>query len=293
MADLVFNRDLAFDYGAVTVLSPLIRRVIARNPSPFTFHGTGTYIIGQGEVAVIDPGPDLPEHVTAILQATAGERIARILITHTHADHSPAAAPLKAATGATVHAFGPHPLGEEGVEAGADLDFQPDHLLRNGDRIDGAGWQIEVLHTPGHISNHLCFALRKERALFTGDHVMGWSTSVVVPPHGHMGDYLHNLDRLLGRDDATYYPTHGAPITQPQDFVRGLIAHRLSREAEILACLQRGISTIEAMVARIYRDVPRHLHSAAAQSVRAHLIHLTEQGRVRRNGTDAAQYRLL
>jgi glyoxylase-like metal-dependent hydrolase (beta-lactamase superfamily II) len=291
MADLVFNRALAFDYGAAATLSPLVRRVIAHNPSPFTFHGTGTYIIGRGDVAVIDPGPDLPEHVAAILQATGGERISRILITHTHADHSPAAAPLKAATGTSIHAFGPHPSGEEGVEAGADLAFRPDHLLREGDRIDGPGWHIDVLHTPGHISNHLCFALREERALFTGDHVMGWSTSVVVPPHGHMGDYLHNLERLLGRDDAVYYPTHGAPIDQPQDFVRGLIAHRLSREAEILAYLQQGIGTIEAMVARIYRDVPQHLHGAAAQSVRAHLIHLMEQGRASPDTGDPARYR--
>src|SRR5262249_12055115 len=158
--------------------------------------------------------------------------------------------------------------------------FQPDHYLKDGDGLSGPGWTFDVLHTPGHISNHLCFALREERALFPGDHVMGWSTTVIVPPHGHMGDYLRNLDRLLDWDDRTYYPTHGAPIEQPQAFVRALIAHRHNRETTIIACLEQGIDVIDDIVARLYRDVPRHLHPAAAQSVRAHLIHLMETGRV-------------
>jgi glyoxylase-like metal-dependent hydrolase (beta-lactamase superfamily II) len=290
MGELTFNRELDPDYSQVTVLSPLIRRVIARNPSPFTFYGTGTYIIGRGQVAVIDPGPDLPEHVAAIRHAVAGEQVSHILITHTHADHSPATTALQTATGAPSYGFGPHPAGEEGVEAGADITFRPDHLLKEGDRLAGPDWTFDVLHTPGHISNHLCFALREERALFTGDHVMGWSTSVIIPPHGHMGDYLHSLERLLDRDDAIYYPTHGAPIGQPQSFVRALIAHRRNRETEIVACLQQGIGAIDAIVAQLYRDVPKHLHAAAAQSVRAHLIHLSEAGRVR---PDGAGYRLI
>ena len=290
MTELIFNRELDPDYGQGTVLSPLIRRVIARNPSPFTFYGTGTYIIGRGQVAVIDPGPDLPEQVAAIQQALAGERISHILITHTHADHSPATRALQAVTGAPSYAFGPHPAGEEGVEAGADLTFRPDHVLKDGDRLSGPDWTLDVLHTPGHISNHLCFALREERALFSGDHVMGWSTSVIVPPHGHMGDYLRNLDRLLDRDDAIYYPTHGAPIHQPQSFVRALIAHRRNRETEIVACLRQGIGAIDLIVSQLYRDVPKHLHAAAGQSVRAHLIHLAEAGRVK---ADAAGYRLI
>jgi glyoxylase-like metal-dependent hydrolase (beta-lactamase superfamily II) len=289
MSELTFNRDLEPDYGQLVTLSPLIRRVIAHNPSPFTFYGTGTYIIGRGEVAVIDPGPDLPEHVAALRRALAGERVSHILITHTHADHSPATPALQAATGAASYGFGPHPSGEEGVEAGADIPFQPDHLLHDGDSISGTGWTLDVLHTPGHISNHLCFALREEHAFFSGDHVMGWSTTVIVPPHGHMGAYLRNLERLLDRDDAIFYPTHGAPIERPQDFVRALIAHRHNREAEVVSCLRQGIGAIDDIVARLYRDVPRHLHAAAAQSVRAHLIHLAEAGRVATEETTTGQ----
>ena len=219
-SDIPYVRDLTFYYGVVDQVSPLIRRVIARNPSPFTFYGTGTYIVGRGEVAVIDPGPLLHDHVLALEAALAGERVSHILITHTHSDHSPAAAPLKAATGAPTYGFGPHgsgrPEADVRVEEDGDRDFRPDHEIRDGAVLEGPGWRLEAVHTPGHTSNHLCFALAEERALFTGDHVMGWSTSVISPPDGDMQAYLRALRRLLERDDATYWPTHGPPITQPR-----------------------------------------------------------------------------
>lgn len=292
MSDIPFRRELAFEYGRVDNLSPLIRRVIARNPSPFTFHGTGTYIIGHGAVAVIDPGPDLPEHRQALLDCLAGERVTHILITHTHDDHSGGADAFQAAVGAPTYAFASHPAHEQDqVEAGADELFVPDHRLAEGDALAGPGWRLEALHTPGHLSNHLCFALAEEAALFTGDHVMGWSTSVIVPPNGHMGDYIRSLERLLTRGERIYYPTHGAPIEDPKPFVRALIGHRRMREANVLACLRDNVVTIEAIVERLYHNVPRHLHPAAAQSVRAHLIHLQEQGRIARD--DGERFRLL
>lgn len=279
MVDIPFNRDLDFVYGRVDQLSPLIRRVIARNPSPFTFHGTGTYIVGQGDVAVIDPGPDLPEHRQALLDCLAKERVTHILITHSHDDHCGGAAAFQEVVSAPTYGFGPHPGHEnEPAEAGADEAFTPDHHLAEGDILAGPGWRLQALHTPGHLSNHLCFALEEESALFTGDHVMAWSTSVVVPPHGHMGVYIRNLERLLDRADRIYYPTHGAPIERPRGFVRGLIHHRRRREADILACLAADTDTIPAIVARLYRDVPPKLHAAAAQSIHAHLIDLQERG---------------
>lgn len=281
-----FIRELDFAYGRVDRLSPLIRRVIAPNPGPFTFHGTGTYIVGNGEVAVIDPGPDLPAHLDALAAALRGERVSHILITHTHRDHSPAARALQALTGAPTLGFGPHPVSGDGrqVEEGGDLDFRPDIVVGDGDVMAGAGFTFEALHTPGHISNHLCFALREERALFSGDHVMGWSTSVISPPDGNMRDYFASLARLLERTDRLYYPTHGAPIPEPQAFVRAYIAHREERERQIAACLSEGPRTIPAMVEIMYREVPRNLHGAAGRSVLAHLIHMRETGRVREDG---------
>ena len=284
---IAFNRDFDPIYGAVEEVTPLIRRIVAENPSAFTFTGTGTYILGRGKVAVIDPGPDMESHVSALKRAIQGEVVTHILVTHTHSDHSPASAPLKAATGAPIYAFGPHATGRPGehdVEEGADRRFDPDVTLRHGDIIEGDGWTIEAVHTPGHTSNHICYALREEKALFPGDHVMGWSTTVVSPPDGDMAAYMRSLKALLARDDRIYYPTHGAPIADPKPFVRALIRHREEREDQILACISGGQTRIPDMVAQMYRDIPSYLHPAAARSVLAHLVHMVETHRVATNG---------
>ena len=283
-ARIPFVRSMDFEYGRVDQVSPLIRRVIAKNPSPYTFHGTGTYIIGQGEVAVIDPGPLLDDHLRALHEALAGEVVSHILVTHTHNDHSPLAKPLSLAIGAPTYGFGPHGSGRAEpavkVEEGGDRSFRPDHALRDGDVIGGAGWTLEVLHTPGHTSNHLCFALSEEQAFFPGDHVMGWSTTVVVPPDGDMQAYRRSLERLLERPEVTYWPTHGPPITAPRRHLEALIAHRAQRDREICEALRAGLTDIPGIVERVYAEVPRHLHAAAAQTVLAHLIHLVEIGLV-------------
>jgi glyoxylase-like metal-dependent hydrolase (beta-lactamase superfamily II) len=279
-----FDRSFSAPYGDSLQVSPLIRRVLADNPGPFTFKGTGVYMVGERDVAVIDPGPDLPEHLLALKRALDGKRVTHILVTHTHSDHSPAAQPLKEWTGAKTYAFGPHGSGkaEEGVkvEEGGDMNFVPDIRVRDGDVIEGNGFTIECVFTPGHTSNHMCFALGEEKALFTGDHVMGWSTTVVTPPDGDMRAYMASLNKLLARDDAILWPTHGAPVRNPKPFVQAYIDHRLEREAQILSCLRDGISTIPDMVARMYADVDKRLHPAAARSVLAHLIQATEEGRV-------------
>src|SRR5215467_1089077 len=253
--DIPFRRDFSFEYGRLEPVAPGVRRIVARNPSPFTFRGTGTYVIGSGEVAVIDPGPDLTEHVEALLAGLSRERITHILITHTHRDHSPAAKALKEATGAPTYGFGPHAGGKRGeaaVEEGGDWDFAPDIVVRDGDEIADGAWRFEAVHTPGHTSNHLCFALPDEGVLFSGDHVMGWSTSVIAPPDGDMAAYMASLDKLLARPDAVYWPTHGPAITEPKDHVRAFVAHRLEREAGILQCLHAGPTQIDAIVERLY-----------------------------------------
>ena len=288
-----FNRALDFTYGEAARVTPLIRRVIAENPSAFTFHGTGTYIIGaerpDAAVAVIDPGPDLDGHVAALLRALGGQRVSHILITHTHRDHSPAAAALKAATGAPTYGFGPHARYDGvGVEAGGDLDFVPDHVLADGVTVQGDGWTFEAVHTPGHTSNHLCFALREENALFSGDHVMGWSTTIVSPPDGDMQAYMNSLAKLRARGETRYYPTHGAPIDDPAAFVDALLAHRREREDQIAACLGTGIGSIPEMVRRMYADVDVKLHPAAARSVLAHLVHMVATGRAACDGSPGA-----
>jgi glyoxylase-like metal-dependent hydrolase (beta-lactamase superfamily II) len=279
-----FDREFAAPYGVAEQVSPLIARVLAPNPGPFTFKGTGVYIVGAGrEVAVIDPGPDIPEHVEALKRALAGKRIGHILVTHTHSDHSPAAAPLKEWSGAKTYAFGPHGSGrDDGVktEEGGDSQFVPDVRVTDGEAIQGEGFSFECVFTPGHTSNHMCFALREEKALFTGDHVMGWSTTVVVPPDGNMADYLASLRKLIAREDAVLWPTHGGPVREPWPFLEAYLEHRLMREAQILACVTDGLATIPAMVARMYADVDQRLHPAAARSVEAHLIQLAAEGRV-------------
>ncbi len=283
MAGINFVHEIKFDYGACDQVSPLIRRVIANNPGPFTYTGSGTYIIGKGKVAVIDPGPRNEEHLAALTAALTGEEVTHIFVTHTHNDHSPLARELKEATGAKTYAFGPHGTGKgEGAaaEGGADYDFEPDVRLKDGEICKGEGWTIEAVHTPGHLSNHMCFALREEKALFSGDHVMGWSTSVIVPPDGDMKAYFASLEKLLARDDEIYWPTHGPAITDPKTFVQSFITHRRAREDQILACLKAGQTNIKDMVAEMYKDVDPRLHGPASRSVQAHLIHMVETDRV-------------
>ncbi len=280
-----FNKEIDFEYGHLEDVSPLIRRIVCNNPGPFTFNGSGTYVIGHGNVAVIDPGPLDDNHVSALLKSLEGEIITHILITHTHNDHSPAAKPLKATTGAKTYGYGPHGAGKrlEGVaiEEGGDMDFVPDVEVRHGDIIEGDGWTMECVYTPGHTSNHICFALKEENALFSGDHVMGWSTSVIGPPDGDMTAYMKSLELLLTRDDEIYWPTHGSPIKDPKPFVQAFIDHRLDRENQIVEAIKDGRVQITDMVEKMYVGVDRRLYPAASMSVLAHIIRMVGDGRVR------------
>lgn len=279
-------------YGSSIQVTPLVRRVTANNPGKFTGWGTGTYIVGRGAVAIIDAGPDDPEHVQAVLAAVEGEEVTHLLVTHTHRDHSPASRALQLATSAPIYGFGRHPMAAdassdagsaEGQEEPGDLDFVPDIEISDGDVIAAPGFTLEALHTPGHISNHLCFALREERGLFTGDHVMGWSTTVIPPPDGDLADYRRSLARLLPRDDHVYWPTHGPAVTETTAFVQALLAHRQEREDQILAALAAGPRSIPDIVAELYADVRSELHEAAGRSVLAHLIDLAARGLVARH----------
>ena len=272
----------ALPYGVAEPVSPLVTRVLAHNPSPFTMSGTGTFIVGTRSVAVIDPGPEDPAHLAALQAAIGGREVAAILVTHTHKDHSPLARALAAATGAPVMGCAPLVAGEPGQqqEEGFDTGYAPDRVLEGGEAVEGEGWTLSAVHTPGHTSNHLCFALAEEAALFSGDHVMGWSTTVIIPPDGSMRAYMASLDLLAAREDRLYYPTHGPAVDRPRSHVRGLILHRRQREAQILRQLGEGATTIPAMVERMYANVDRRLWVAAGQSVLSHLIDLAERGLV-------------
>jgi glyoxylase-like metal-dependent hydrolase (beta-lactamase superfamily II) len=299
MAGIPFKTEFDFEYGRCDQLSPLIRRVIANNPSPFTFTGTGTYIIGTGNVAVIDPGPLLDAHVDAILDALGpDEQVSHIVVTHTHLDHSPASKPLQDRTKAPIYSFAPPRVDAfDGprLEEDADDNFAPDHIVAHGDLIKGDNWTLECVFTPGHMANHMCYALVEEKALFTGDHVMGWSTSVIAPPDGNMNDYMQSLDLLLSRDDDIYWPTHGTSIDDPKAFVRAYIEHRRGREAQIIARLKAGDSDIRQMVETIYADVDKRLHPAAALSVFAHIQDLLTREEIACDGKPSldASYQLV
>lgn len=285
MTPLEFDRHFNTVPGLVEQVSPLVRRVLCNNPSPFTFTGTSTFIVGNAEVAIIDPGPEDEAHLAALLAAVRGETVSHILVTHSHADHSPLAERLKQATGAITAGYGAVAVGNDtGLQLDASIDhaFRPDRRLAHGESLGGDGWTIEAVFTPGHISNHLCFALREENTLFSGDHVMAWSTSIVAPPHGNMGQYMASLRLLLERDDNNYLPAHGPSRRDPKPLVRGLIAHRNMREAAILNRIREGASTIAKIVRRVYPDLDSKLLGAAALSTLAHIEHLMEQGLVRR-----------
>lgn len=287
-SSIPFRRDLNFSYGEVSQVAPGIRRVIAENPSPFTLYGTGTYILGRGEVAVIDPGPADGAHIAKLLEALEGETISHILITHTHMDHSPGCRLLQAHTDAKSYAYGPHGAGklEQGVpvEEGGDMEFEPDELLRDGDVLTGGDWSVECVYTPGHTSNHMCYQLRESKALFTGDHVMGWSTSIISPPDGDMGAYIASLERLLERDDTVYWPTHGPCIDDPKPHVQAFIEHRLARERQIIDCIEQGVHRIEDMVPMMYTELPEFMYPAAARSVLASMEHLVGNGALKADG---------
>jgi glyoxylase-like metal-dependent hydrolase (beta-lactamase superfamily II) len=273
--------------GLSEVVEPLVLRVLAPNPSPYTYTGTQTYIVGNGpDVAVIDPGPDNPAHIESIVRAVGDARVAAIMCTHTHRDHSPAAAPLATLTGAPVVGCAPLVLDDRGPRADAAFDrtYAPDRVMEDGEAMTGTGWTLTAVHTPGHTSNHLCFALEQTGALFTGDHVMGWSTSVIVPPDGDMAAYMASLDKLQARADRVYYPAHGPAVDNPRQLVRGMMGHRRQRESQILRLLEEAPHEIAAMVPRMYKGLDPRLTGAAGRSVLAHLVDLERQGRVVRSG---------
>jgi len=278
------NVDAA--YALLEQIEPGIARLLAHNPSPFTFMGTQTYFAGEAEVVVVDPGPGLPEHVAAIVAALDGRRVVAIACTHTHRDHSPASRALAAATGASIIGCAALALDSVGPRADAsfDFDYRPDRVLEDGETIAVDGHAFTAVATPGHTSNHLCFAYRG--ALFTGDHVMGWSTTVVVPPDGDMSDYMASLDKLRARDDRVFYPAHGAAVTNPQQLVRAMIGHRMQRERQILKRLQTGDRTVSEIVAAAYPGLDPRLVPAAGGSVTAHLIDLVRRRIVMRTEDD-------
>lgn len=269
--------------GVSEQMEPLVARVLAGNPSPYTYTGTQTYVVGNGtDRAVIDPGPAIPDHIEAILAAVGDARISAIMCTHTHRDHSPAAAPLKERTGAPIIGCAPLVLEDDGPRADESFDklYEPDQVLQDGETVVGDGWTIEAVATPGHTSNHLCLAVQESGALFTGDHVMAWSTSVIVPPDGNMSDYMASLQKIYDRDDKVYYPAHGKKVTKPRQLVRGMMGHRKQRERQILNLLEEAPHAIVDMVPKMYKGLDPRLKGAAGQSVRAHLIDLQNRGQV-------------
>ncbi len=279
-----FIREIEFEYGKVEQVSPLIRRVIANNPGPFTFVGTGVYIIGHGEVAVIDPGPHDEVHFEALKAALKGETVKYVLVTHGHSDHSPLAKPLAEWAGCKVYAKGcgePTAKGELGSED--DAGFSPDECACDGDLFEGPGWTIETIETPGHTTNHLCFALKEENACLSGDHIMGWSTTIVAPPDGNMADYFDSLDKIEDRDFDILWPTHGSPIEGKafvKEFIQAYRQHRQDREDGVIAQMKAGETSIPEMVKTMYVGLEERLFPAACMSLLGHMFKLIEDGRV-------------
>jgi glyoxylase-like metal-dependent hydrolase (beta-lactamase superfamily II) len=287
MAAPEFRTAMEFAYGVPRELAPGVSRVVANNPSVFTFKGTNTYILGSRELAIMDPGPEDPDHFEAVMAAVAGRKVSHILITHTHRDHVDGLPRMAEATGAVVCGYGRQsatpgetkssPSGTEFV----DQSFKPDLILRDGDVVAGADWSVEALHTPGHAPDHLCFAMPDRGIMFSGDHVMGWNTSVVAPPEGNMSDYMSALERLMGRQDDVYFPGHGGRIENPARFAKAFLIHRRNREKAILDSVRAGNSTIADVVAHIYKDLDQRLIRAASLSVLAHIEHLIARNLIR------------
>jgi glyoxylase-like metal-dependent hydrolase (beta-lactamase superfamily II) len=299
--DIPFDKDLTLVPGVVDEPMPGVRRVLCNNPSPFTFKGTVSYIVGRGKVAIIDPGPEDSAHCKALLDAVRGETVTHIFVTHTHRDHSPGVPATKKATGAQVLAEGPHRAARplhvgDGprLDASNDTDFKPDRALTDGETVSGEGWTLEAVTTPGHTANHTAFAFKENNVLFSGDHVMAWSTPVVAPPDGSMGDYMNSLQKLAKRGEPIYFPGHGPAVRNAQRFVAAYILHRKAREASILNRLGQGESDIPALVAGIYANLDPRLVKAAGMSVLAHLEDLVARGQVTTNGpaSIAGLYRL-
>jgi glyoxylase-like metal-dependent hydrolase (beta-lactamase superfamily II) len=289
------------NYGTLEQVSPLITKVLCKNPSPYTYTGTQTYFIGDKSLAIIDPGPVDMEHGEALLRAIGERDVSHILVTHTHMDHSPLSAWLSSKTGAKIIGYGRHGSGRAGglefedVEAGADKNFFPHKIIADGDIINGNGWTIECVHTPGHTSNHICFKLIEENTIFVGDHLMAWATTVISPPDGDMRAYLKSLEKLKSHNAEVLLPTHGGSIDNPRAFIRGVLIHRRMREGQILERLKERSQTIEEMVKSMYKDVDKRLHGAAARSVFAHIIALHDEGRITCEGdlSLTAQYKLM
>jgi glyoxylase-like metal-dependent hydrolase (beta-lactamase superfamily II) len=291
---LPFKTSMNFAYGEPRELAPGVVRIVANNPSPFTYKGTNTYILGRGDPALIDPGPDDPAHLAAILKAIGGRRLTHIIITHTHRDHTDGMPALIAATGARTAGFGRRApvrgsrLTSPSGGGFVDRDFVPDLPLADGGRLAGDGWAVTAVHTPGHAPDHLCFALEGTPILFSGDHVMGWNTSVVAPPEGNMGAYIRSLERLSERADGTYFPGHGGQVEEPQRLVKAYLLHRRMREQAILDLVRKGGQTVATIVPVVYRDLDPRLLKAASLSVLAHVEHLIDRGLVRCDGALSA-----
>lgn len=289
MVGMVTIPEKPWPTGMAEDVEPLVRRVLAPNPSPYTFTGTQTYVVGMADgpdCAVIDPGPNDPAHIDAVMAAVAGRKILAIMCTHTHRDHSPAAAPLSAQTGAPIVGCAPLVLSVDGPRSDEAFDptYAPDRVLADGEGMRGTGWTLTAVATPGHTSNHLCFALAETGSLFTGDHVMGWSTSVVIPPDGDMGDYMASLDKLMAREDVRYHSAHGAAIEKPRQLVRGMIGHRRQREAQILRLLGERARPVGEFIPDMYKGLDPRLIGAAEMSVTAHLLDLERRALAARDG---------
>jgi glyoxylase-like metal-dependent hydrolase (beta-lactamase superfamily II) len=275
-----YNKEYKANYNDTEIIDKNVRRLLAKNPSPFTFYGTGTYIIGEEEIAIVDPGPIIESHVSNLLKIIQDANKVHLFITHTHADHSPAAKILKEKKKCITYGYGPYKRKsfDTEFEEGHDLTFIPDIYLKDGDIIKGKNWTIRSIHTPGHTSNHMCFGLEENSILFTGDHIMGWSTTVIIPPDGNMDSYIDSLKKVLKYNYKTFYPTHGGPIKKTRQFVKALIAHRLMRQNQITSELSKNSLTLEQMVSKFYKTTDKRLWPAAQKSILANLLSLKSKG---------------